>query len=195
MKLILGSSSPRRKEILQFFSVPFEQIASDFDESLVAFDKDPACYVSTLSQKKGNSLLKKHPDKQILSADTVVYCEGKIYNKPIDKAEAKQFLQELSGKWHSVYTALTLSSFSSSETLVEETKILFYPLLEDAIELYLSHINFLDKAGGYAIQQGGSIVVQKIIGCYYNVMGLPIGALRQLLHNQGIDLWKHLKIL
>ncbi len=195
MEIILGSGSPRRGEILRFFSVPFQQIASSFDEDSVPFTGDPADYVKTLSRKKAETLAIDHPDKVILTADTTVFCEGVIYNKPKNQEEAVCFLKTLSGKWHSVFTSLSLFHKGKVETKCEETKILFHELTLDQIELYLKHVNFLDKAGSYAIQQSGSLVVKKIDGCYYNVMGLPLNSLKELLLSVGVDLWKHMKIL
>lgn len=195
MNLILGSQSPRRKEILNFFSIPFVQAPSHFDESQIEFNGDPRHYAMTLSQKKAESLQGTYLDSIILGADTVVFCKGKIYNKPIDREEAKHFLSILSGEWHSVFTGLTLSVQGRLDSVVEETRILFHTLSSNQIDLYLDHMNYRDKAGGYAIQQGGSIVIKKIEGCYYNAMGLPIGALKDLLARAGVDLWQHLKIL
>ena len=195
MEIILGSNCPRRGEILRFFSLPFTQIAPLFDEDSIVFTGDPRLYVKTLATKKAETLAVKHSDRVILTADTTVFCEGKIYNKPQDYAEAFSFLQSLSGRWHSVFTGVAIFSNGKIETQEEETKILFHTLTPDQIHQYLPHINFLDKAGSYAIQQGGALVVKKIEGCYYNVMGLPITSLRELLAGAGIDLWHHLKIL
>jgi septum formation protein len=195
MQIILGSGSPRRGEILRFFSLPFTQVPSAFDEESVLFKGDPASYVQELSRKKGESLSSFYPESPILTADTTVFCEGTIYNKPQSREEAVHFLQSLSGKWHSVFTALSLSYQNTLETRCEETKILFHSLSLDQIDHYLKHVNFLDKAGSYAIQQGGGLIVKKIEGCYYNVMGLPLGSLRELLLSIQIDLWHHMKIL
>jgi septum formation protein len=193
--IILGSGSPRRKEILSFFSLPFSQITSDFDEESITYAGDALLYVETLAEKKGESLSKEHPEDIIITADTIVYLDGKVYNKPKSKEEATSFLQELSGKWHTVYTAVALTHRGKQHAKTEKTNILFNELTDDHIEHYLAHVNFLDKAGSYAIQQGGSLVVKKIDGCYYNVMGLPINALQELLQLVNIDLWEYMRIL
>lgn len=195
MEIILGSGSPRRSEILRFFSVPFIQISSSFDEDSIVFTGDPVSYVQTLSRKKAEALSRGHLGRAILTADTTVFCEGMIYNKPKDLEEAVLFLKKLSGRWHSVFTSLSLFHQGKMETRCEETKILFHELTEDQIHHYLAHVNFLDKAGSYAIQQSGSLVVKKIDGCYYNVMGLPLTSLKELLLSVGVDLWKCMKIL
>jgi septum formation protein len=193
MQLILGSASARRREILNYFSIPFRQVPSDFDEESVVFDGDPQKYALTLAKKKANVLASQFPDELILSADTVVFFQNRLYNKPRDAAEAFQFLSELAGNWHQVYTALTIQKGEIVHSAIEETKILFHPLSAEQIHKYHAHIHFLDKAGGYAIQQCGSIVVASIVGCYYNVMGLPVNALKNLLKKMDIDLWNYLK--
>lgn len=192
---ILGSGSPRRADILRFFSLPFVQKSSDFPEEEISFLGNPERYVEILAQKKGESLQALYPQSKILTADTVVYLNDKVYNKPKNREEATLFLKELAGNWHFVYTALCLSFDKKQYVQVEKTAILFHPLTDMQISNYLDHINFLDKAGSYAIQQGGCVVVKEIQGCYYNVMGLPINALKDLLLYIDIDLWEHLKIL
>lgn len=195
MEIILGSQSPRREEILRFFSIPFKKASSDFAEETVLFRGDPKAYVAEIAEGKGALLANLYPENPILTADTTVVCEGKVYNKPIDRKEASSFLLTLQGRWHSVFTALSLTVQGSTFTEVEETRILFLPLTLKEIDCYLDKINFLDKAGAYAIQQGGSILVSRIEGCYYNVMGLPINALRNALARVHINLWDHLCVL
>ncbi len=193
MDLILGSQSPRRKEILSYFSLPFRQIASSFDESLVAFTGDPIAYAQELSQKKGEVLSALYPKSIIITADTVVYFNGKLFNKPKSEEEAFEMLTQLSGHWHHVFTAVTVQHDGRSYSKAEETKILFKALTADQIRAYHSTCSYLDKAGAYAIQNSGNVIVKHIDGCYYNVMGLSINVLEELLSKIGIDLWKFLK--
>jgi septum formation protein len=192
MRLILGSQSPRRKEILNYFALPFVQIPSAFDEDTVEFRGDPGKYAQELSVKKAQELARRFPEDAILTADTVVYLGGKIYNKPKDEHEAFSMLRTFSGNWQQVFTAVTVQKDKAVFSAYEETKILFHPLTDEQIHLYLRSSSFLDKAGGYAIQGTGSILVSRIDGCYYNVMGLPVTLVQQLLLKVGIDLWKHL---
>jgi septum formation protein len=124
-----------------------------------------------------------------------VFYQGNVYNKPKDREEAVRFLTELSGQWHSVFTAVALSFQQEQQALVEETKLLFHTLTSQQIAHYLDHVNFLDKAGGFAVQQGGALIVKRIEGCYYNVLGLPLTPLCNLLARIGIDLWERLSIL
>lgn len=193
MRLILGSQSARRKEILGFFDLPFAQIPSSFDEENVPFDNDPIAYVRQLSIGKASELGVRFPEDIILTADTIVYFNGVVYNKPKHEREAFAMLKNLSGHWHQVFTSVTVFKERHLWTEVAETKILFHPLSDEEIRRYLQSCHYTDRAGSYAIQQAGGILVARIEGCYYNVMGLPITATKNLLNKAGIDLWKHLK--
>jgi septum formation protein len=191
--LILGSKSPRRKEILSYFSLPFRQESSDYDERLIPFDGDPKKYACTIAEKKAESLIDRFPDQILITADTIVFCKNKIFHKPETEEEAIKMLFELSGSWHQVFTAVCVRKGNQFFTEAEETKILLHSLTEKQIKSYHQHFYFADKAGGYAIQEAGAIVVKKIEGCFYNVMGLPITTLRTLLLEVGVDLWDFLK--
>ena len=192
MRLILGSQSPRRTEILGFFTHPFEQITSHFAEELVPFEGDPVIYASSISQGKASSLIARYPKTVILTADTVVFKEGKIFNKPADEQENFATLKELNGSWHSVFSAVTATNGMHSCTVCEETRVQFHHLTDSQLQLYHSAFQGTDKAGGYGVQMGGSMIVKRMEGCFYNVMGLPIGALQQVLKEVGIDLWHYL---
>jgi len=194
-QIILGSGSPARAQILGFFSLPFKQIASDFDEDTVDFEGDPAAYAERLAKEKGSALAKLHPEAVILTADTTVYFDGIIYNKPKDREEAQSFLRILSGNPHAVYTAVALSARGKCYVKSEKTLVFFNELTEEQIGAYLDRIKFTEKAGSYCVKEGGNLVVKKIDGCYYNVMGLPINSCKELLKIVGVDLWKHLKVL
>lgn len=191
--LILGSQSPRRKEILSYFSLPFEQISPDFDEESVIYKGFPNNYVCEVSLGKALSLQKRFPNDIIITADTIVWKDGKIYCKPKNVEAAFDALSELSGQWHSVFTGLTLCSNHQFYSLFEETKVLFNNLTPEQIRHYHTKLHWADKAGGYAIQMAGGLAIQKIDGCYYNVMGLPINKVRTLLLKIGIELWDYLK--
>lgn len=195
MSIILGSSSPRRKEILDFFSLPFTVANPDFDEESITKDHDPAAFACLIAKQKALSISKTYKDDVILTADTVVHCKGTIFTKPLDEQSAYEMLSTLSGSWHSVFTGVCVMKNDQLFCLAEETKILFHPLSKKQIETYHDHFYFNDKAGGYAIQKGGSIIVKKIEGCYYNIMGLPLNTTRELLNKVGIDLWDFLKPL
>lgn len=192
MGLILGSNSPRRKEILSFFSLPFRQCSPEFDETQVVFQGNPQAFACEVARRKGECLLQTFPNETILTADTIVYREGRLFFKPESHEEAYAMLKELAGKEHQVFTGVSVMHKGQSWVDAEESRVLFHDLTDDQIVAYHSKIYPLDKAGGYAIQKGGSLVVKRIEGCYYNVMGLPISTVRRLLLYAGIDLWQFL---
>lgn len=193
MQLILGSNSPRRREILNFFSIPFKQLSPDFDEDTVEFRGNAAVYAKETAEGKARALMQRFPNIPILTADTVVHMGGKVFLKPESLDEAYNMLKELSGKEHEVFTGVAVGFKNELFSDVEESRVLFHELTEDQIRNYHQYSSPLDKAGGYAIQKGGSLVVKRIEGCYYNIMGLPIQTVRRLLLKVGIDLWDYLK--
>ena len=193
MKIVLGSQSPRRKELLEHFLVPFIQVPSDFDEESVPYAGNPGKHAMLLSKKKNEALAEKFQGDVILTADSVVFCNGNLYNKPRDEEEAFSFLTDFSNQWQSVFTGVTASRGPLSYTDVEETRLLFNPLSEEQIRLYHRHGYFLDKAGGYTIEKTGNLVVSRIEGCYDNIVGLPLNTTRKLLLKVGVDLWDFLK--
>lgn len=192
MQVILGSHSPRRKEIFGYFSLPFKQEVSAFDEESVLFDGNPQGYVCAIAKGKADLLAKKFPQDIILTADTTVYCNGKIYNKPESEEAAVAAILELVGKWHSVYTGVCVSVGGRTFSQAEETRVLFNALTLAQVRHYVAHTQWSDKAAGYAIQMAGGLIVRKIDGCYYNVMGLPINTVEILLKKAGIELWDFL---
>lgn len=193
MKLILGSQSPRRREILSYFSFPFQQATSEFDEDSVPFSGDPLEYVQILSKGKNEKLFLQFPDDIILTADTIVYRAGKIYGKPRDQEEGIKNLTSLAGQWHTVYTGITLRYKEQEWQDMTETQVLLNALNDKQIRTYYDKLPYADKAGGYMIQQAGGIIVQRIEGCYYNVLGLPLNSLHKLLLNLEIDLWDYIQ--
>lgn len=192
MEIILGSGSPRRKEILSYFSLPFKQESPDFDEESLPFDGNPESYVCALSQGKASALKSRFPNALIISADTIVFREGKIYGKPRTVEEAFQSFTELVGNWHTVYTGVTVQCGDKVVSQAEATHVLFNDLTPEQIRHYMTRIQWADKAGGYAIQMAGGLIVKRIEGCYYNVMGLPINTVELLLKQFGIELWDYL---
>jgi septum formation protein len=192
--LILGSNSKRRKEILSYFGIPFRTIASDFDENLVPFQGFAKDYVQTMAAEKGAVLAKLYPDQIILTADTTVLFEGEILNKPQSLSEAAAMLKKMSGKEHEVFTGVCIRKGKQVFEGAESTFVAFNSITEDQIQAYIRHVDVLDKAGSYAIQGIGSILVKGIRGCYYNVMGLPMNTAKALLEKAGIDLWQSLNM-
>ena len=192
MNVILGSTSPRRKEILGYFDLPFTQVKPDFDEEAIPFDGNPLEFVKILSQGKAQSLKKKYPHDIIITADTIVYCNGKIYGKAQNEEESFKALSELAGTWNSVFTGVTVIKSDKILYGVEETKVLLNKLTPQQIKSYQSKIHLADKAG-YAAQGAAGVIVERIEGSNDNVLGLPVNTLHRLLLQVGIDLWDHLK--
>ena len=193
VRIILGSQSPRRKEILSFFNLPFEQISPHFDERSILYRRDPIMYVTALAEGKARSLEKNNTPHISLAADTIVYRAGKVFHNSNDESEAFKMLTELVGKWHSVFTGVCVLRDNTLYTGWEETRVLFNPMSEDEIRRYNQKIHWADKAGGYAIQMAGGLIVNKIDGCYYNVMGLPINTVHTLLKQSGVELWDYVQ--
>lgn len=193
MELILGSKSKSRQKILSFFTLPYTQIGSDFQEDLVPFSGNPQEYVQILSQRKAEVLAKKFPSQPILTADTVVFFNYRLYHKPKDKVEAYRFFSEFSGNWHQVFTGVTVRQENNVYSGFEETKVLFQKLLPDQIQKYQNIYNPLDKSGGYSIDEAANLIISRIEGCHYNVLGLPLNLTCHLLKSVGIDLWDFLK--
>lgn len=176
--LILASKSPRRKELLSLITTDFVIKSADVDETLPeGISPDKA--VEYLSQIK--ALPFKSETDVVIGADTVVAVDGRILGKPSDRANASEMLKSLSGKWHSVFTGLTVIAPDGTTTLSVETKVKFSELTDDEINAYINTGECDDKAGAYAIQGKGSVLVEKINGDYFNVVGLPINTLYRLI--------------
>jgi len=193
MRLILGTQSPRRKEIFDFFSLPFEQKTSSFDEQSIPYSGNPEEFVLEISEGKAKDLAQTFPDCTILTADTIVVKDRKIYEKPTSREEANQFLSELTGNWHTVFTGVTLYHNKKFYNQAEESRVLMNPFNQNQIQTYLDSLKWSDKAGGYAIQGAGGIIIQRIEGCFYNIMGLPINTVSELMQKIGIHLWEYMK--
>lgn len=187
-ELILGSQSPRRKEILGWFSLPFRIAHPIFNEEAHPYKGCPDAYVKELAEGKLASLIPMWKEHTILTADTIVELDGRLFAKATSKAEAKEFLLALSGKLHTVQTAISLYHEGIIATASEKAEVIFNPFTPDEIDLYLDKIHWHDKAGAYAIQEGAGIIVKEIRGSYSNVMGLPVNTLAELLKRAGIHL-------
>ena len=177
MQLILASNSPRRRELLAQFHIPFEIVPSRFEELAEGF---PARETALrFAQGKAEEVSARFPEAYVLGADTVVSIGGEILGKPKDGADAKRMLRLLSGKTHSVYTGVCLVGRGVFLREVVETKVTFFPLREGFIEEYVAGGSPLDKAGAYGIQDGG--LVSGYRGSYTNVIGLPLETVETFL--------------
>lgn len=179
MQLILASQSPRRKQLLGLLHIPFVIRVADIDETMDAA-KPPEKEVARVSRKKAEAT-PREPGDIVIAADTIVVCDGQVLGKPQYPEHAVNMLTLLSGRAHQVMTGLTVLRDQQVLTCTECTDIYFRPLSEREIQNYVATGEPMDKAGGYAIQGGAALFAQHMVGDYYNVMGLPVCKLWQLL--------------
>lgn len=191
-QLILASQSPRRKMLLNQIGVKFKTFPSNIEEK-VPDNTEPENYVRLLSQRKATSVKEQlcqngRDSFVVLAADTIVVFEQMILEKPIDENDAFNMLEMLSDKWHEVITGVTvIDSISGQElTHVERTRVKIGRLTSKTIRNYIKTQEPLDKAGAYGIQGIGALLVEKIEGCYYNVVGLPLYSVSTVLRQFGI---------
>ncbi|WP_165023775.1 Maf-like protein [Dysgonomonas sp. ZJ279] len=182
-QVILASNSPRRKELLSGLDINYTiKILPDIDESYPDNIKkeDVAIYIA---KKKANAYFDCLKDNTVLiTADTIVLLDGKVYGKPIDEEEAKQMLRELSGKTHQVITGVCITTKEKQHTFGVSSEVRFALIEESEIEYYVTKYKPLDKAGAYGVQEWiGYIAVEYISGSYFNIMGLPVQRLYQEL--------------
>ncbi|MEN3037563.1 MAG: nucleoside triphosphate pyrophosphatase [Candidatus Kryptonium sp.] len=174
--VVLASASPRRQILLKQIGLNFIVHPSGVDENSI-HSLPPETYVLTLSRKKAIEVAKNYSDALIISADTIVVLEGEIINKPKDSEDAKNMLRKLSGKTHKVYTGFTILDTKTNKIYsdFEVTDVKFREIEEEEIEEYVATGSPLDKAGAYGIQDDyGAVFVEKINGCFYNVVGFPL---------------------
>ena len=186
MQLILASASPRRKELLGLFHVPFVIRVADIDETMDN-RKSPYEEVARVSCLKALAV-EREADDVVIAADTIVVCEGKVLGKPASEAEAVAMLQLLSGRDHQVMTGCTVARGDSAVTFTEVTDLHFRNLSQKEIENYVASGEPMDKAGSYGIQGGAALFCERMTGDYYNVMGLPVCRLGQVLKTVAPEL-------
>ena len=181
-QIILGSNSPRRQELLKSLGFTFLNKPINADESFpinLLAEEIPLF----LAEKKADAYAEDLTEQEILiTADTIVWCEGKVFNKPANFVEGKKMLETLSGKMHEVFTGVCLKSGNKQTTFYDVSKVYFKKLKPEEIEYYLTNYSPYDKAGGYGVQDWlGYIGIDKIEGSFYNVMGLPVKELYEEL--------------
>ena len=179
MNLVLASASPRRKELLGLFRIPFEIRVADIDETM-DFSKPPIEEVARVSGLKAAATPRTSRDV-VVAADTIVVCEGRVLGKPHSEAEAVQMLRLLSGRDHQVMTGVTVLCGEAVRSFTEVTDIHFRELSDREIAAYVATGEPMDKAGAYGIQGGAALFCTHMVGDYYNVMGLPVCRLGQVL--------------
>ena len=179
MNLILASASPRRQELLKLFGIPFTVKVADIDETMDPA-KAPFDEVGRVSRCKALAIPREEEDV-VIAADTIVVCQGRVLGKPHSQEEARQMLTLLSGRDHQVMTGCTILRGHTAETFTEVTDLHFRPLSDREIARYVESGEPMDKAGAYGIQGGAALFCQRMVGDYYNVMGLPVCRLGEVL--------------
>ena len=195
--IILASKSPRRRQLLSMMGLDFTVRTADIDETMDP-SQTPAHEVAAVSARKAAKIAASHPDDVIVSADTIVVIDGKILGKPKDEADAIHMISSFQGKIHQVYTGVTLvfcgkpgenpSEQWKTITFAEKTDVHVCPMTMEQIKAYVRTGESMDKAGAYGIQGRGALFIAHLDGDYFNVMGLPLCRLGQLLNELGVEL-------
>lgn len=186
MQLILASASPRRRELLGLFGIPFVIRAADIDETMDP-SLPPEQEVARVSRCKALAV-PRQADDVVIAADTIVVCEGRVLGKPHSPREAEEMLTLLSGRDHQVMTGCTIAAGEQVQTFTEITDLHFRPLEPEEIRRYVESGEPMDKAGAYGIQGGAALFCRRMEGDYYNVMGLPVCRLWQQLRQLAPEL-------
>lgn len=187
--LILASISPRRRELLRMLGVRFDVHPPDVGEGNSRDSELPSAYVERLARAKASVAVDAGDRYAVLAADTIVYLDQEILEKPANEAHAKLLLRRLSGRWHEVYTGVALRRLNDQREVWghECSRVRFSEMDDDLIAEYVATGEPMDKAGAYGIQGYGGLLVDRIEGCYFNVMGLPLPRLRRLVHELELD--------
>ena len=180
MPLVLASASPRRAELLRNAGIPFTVDPAHVPEEAAAHEK-PLEYAQRLARDKALAIFARHPDSAILGADTVVVIDDHLLEKPVDQLDATRMLRLLSGRSHQVITGVCLVAPGFERTEAEITQVVFSSLSDGEIAEYVASGEPMDKAGAYAIQGIASRWAERIDGCYFNVVGLPVPRVYRML--------------
>ncbi|MBE9388284.1 Maf family protein [Vagococcus salmoninarum] len=180
MAIILASQSPRRKELLGKIVKKFQTMPAEIDESVVG-EVSPEEYVLDMAQKKAQLICKRNPDNLVIGSDTIVAVGNEILGKPANDAEAFAMLRKLSGSSHLVHTSVYMMNPNQIEQQVVSAEVTFFDLTDEEINEYLATGEHLDKAGAYGIQGQGSLLVEKITGDYFAIVGFPVAQVKRML--------------
>ena len=175
--IILASGSPRRKQLLEQIDLEFQVVPSQIYEDF-SLDLSPTDFVEYYAQEKAKDVANSYPDKWVIGADTIVVFESHILGKPKNEKDSFQMLIRLSGNTHQVITGVSIQNINQdiSNSFHERTNVSFNSLSDEVINYYIETYNPFDKAGSYGIQDWFSVCVNRIDGCFYNVMGFPLSS-------------------
>jgi septum formation protein len=179
-KLVLASGSPRRAEILNSVGWEFEKAVPDVDESVID-GESPEDYVQRLAAEKARAVSSSYPGRVILAADTTVVIDGQIIGKPIDLDDARLMISMLAGNWHEVLTGVAVCQNGTENIGLQSTRVKFVHMSDTEIDFLVAEGDPLDKAGAYAVQAQAALFIEGIEGDYWNVVGLPISLVYQLV--------------
>ena len=182
-RVILASQSPRRRELLGLIGIPHEVLPANIDETYLNGEK-PRAHAERLARENA-AAVRAAGGAIVIGSDTIVVVDGEVLGKPLDKADAARMLRRLSGRAHTVITAVAVARNGRVESGVEEVGVTFHPLTDAAIEAYIATGEPMDKAGAYGIQGYGATIVSRVDGDYFAVMGLPLQRLVRLLERVG----------
>lgn len=180
MDIILASASPRRRELMKLITEDFTAVSVDADETIPE-NTEPLRASEYLAEIKAAAAVEKFPQDIVIGCDTTVICDGKILGKPKDKDECREFMKMLSGSTHQVATGCCIRTKNFSDSFTVITNVTFRQLSDEETEAYISTDEPYDKAGGYGIQGKAALLIEKINGDYFNVVGLPVSELNQRL--------------
>jgi septum formation protein len=183
--VVLASASPRRRELLNLIGIPHEVRPANIDETMRPREA-PSRHAERLAREKASAIAVRDPDLITIGADTVVVVNRKVLGKPADAADAARMLGMLSGREHTVITAVAVSRGRKLRSAIEEVRVRFRRLSDDEIEAYIATGEPMDKAGAYGIQGFGATIVERIEGDYFAVMGLPLVRLVGLMRDVGV---------
>ncbi|MDV6374655.1 Maf family nucleotide pyrophosphatase [Deinococcus arenicola] len=186
-EVVLASGSPRRRELLTLLGVTFRVQVSGEDED--SNETDPHKLAAELAALKGRSVAALNPDSLVIASDTVVAVDGVLLAKPADAAENADFLRQLSGRTHQVFTGVSVFVGGNERTEVARTDVTFRTLSDSEIEFYSQSGEGFDKAGGYGVQGLGQVLVSRIDGEFSNVVGFPMSVVIGLLREHGVAVW------
>lgn len=186
MEIVLASASPRRQEILRQVGVAFTVIPSGVDEQIDSA-LSPGDLVESLALAKAEDVARRHPDRLVLGADTVVVLDGQVLGKPRDRQEAISMLERLSGRDHQVFTGVAVVGQGRRQVEHEATLVRFRALTRAELERYVDSGEPMDKAGAYAVQGLGALLVSGVFGDYFSVVGLPICRTVRILSEFGVE--------
>ena len=185
IRVVLASASPRRRELLTLIGIAHTVQPADVDERIHP-DEAPAVYAERLAREKATAVASRDDASITIGSDTIVVIDDHVLGKPRDRSDAAAMLRTLSGRTHTVYTAVAVRRGDRVASAVEHVAVTFRPLTDAVIDSYIETGEPMDKAGAYGIQGYGATIVERIDGDYFAVMGMPLGRLVELMGQLGV---------